>query len=86
MKKGEKIKQASGGLAALAIIIAFFLWWHYSTKIDDYSFCVEACVSDNDYCVSSSIAFDKSSNGWISEYNYQNCFNELDLCVMDCEG
>lgn len=75
--------QIAGGIILLILLLGWaFRWWDNS----EYTDCVDSCVQDHNYCVSSSIDFDNSGDGWIYEYDYEDCFNDLDFCVSDCDS
>lgn len=83
----ENINKISwwGGFGLILIIIGL-VWWFDYIKTDDYSSCVDSCVSDVDFCVDSTIIYDKNFNEYILLGNYENCFSELELCILDCES
>jgi len=95
MKKEEaNTKPKKWGWIVWVIIIILALWvvGGLFDNSEEYSNCVDSCVSDNedcvydvDSCVSDSISYDKSGNGWISEYDFEDCSLDLEMCSLDLE-
>jgi len=69
----------------IIIILALWVVGGLFDNSEEYSSCVSNCVSDNWACVSDSISYDKSGNGWISEYDFEDCSLDLESCVSDCQ-
>lgn len=66
------------------LLFAYFLGFFPfdNTSIKD---CVSDCVSDHDFCVSMTSEFSQSGTEYILYNDYQDCFDDLDMCVSDCE-
>ncbi len=67
----------------IIIIVAYKFIFGSDEKYDSY--CVDDCVMDLDLCRVDSIIYDRDTNGYISEQNYDRCKYELESCISDCE-
>jgi hypothetical protein len=84
-KEKEKQKQAYVGVGLLLVIL-FFVWIYYSDRIDNYSSCVNYCVSDYEDCTFLTIIEDKNYNQYLPYDDYEDCLSELELCVFEIKS
>ncbi len=74
----------AGGIL-IGLAVGFFFIW-FDSDNEEYSNCVDDCVLDFKDCVSNSILFDKLSNGYIPENEFEMCFTDwLEYCSEDCK-
>jgi hypothetical protein len=74
----------------IAIGIIIYLIMAFSLKIFPFDNtnlkdCVDDCVQEHDYCVSSAEEISPSFTRYVLYYNYEDCFSDLEWCVYDCE-
>ncbi|MEA3329346.1 MAG: hypothetical protein U9Q06_01240 [Nanoarchaeota archaeon] len=72
------------------IIIALIFFWIFSPgnskeNIEDYSSCVDWCVSDIGDCAGLSYIIDKDGETWLYGWDFETCFGDLEGCIEDCE-
>jgi hypothetical protein len=71
-------------LGTLAII---YVAWHFlfDYSQEEYSSCVDDCVSDMSSCAFDSTVYDKNRNEFIPQSEFDSCQADLDSCVSDCQ-
>lgn len=67
------------------IILALIIFFYTNSEKDDYISCVSYCIEDHDFCVLDFTIYSTTLEGYISEYDYSDCFYELEDCSRNCE-
>jgi hypothetical protein len=81
----KQTKKKSGFVSkttiVILIILLIFCYWNGQDNLDYYSSCVDGCVSDNSMCM----FFASDLSEYILYDDYDECYNDLEICILDCE-
>jgi len=81
MEKEKKSNRRTFGIGAI-IVIVIIVVLICSGNSEDYKSCVHSCVHELDSC--GYLITDYGSQ-YCTLDDYQSCFDDLDMCISDCE-
>ena len=84
LKENSKNNNLWVWLFIIAAIISFSYWNPFSNN-NDYEYCVDSCVSENDFCLSMNIEVASNFVEYILSEDMEDCQWDLEDCVEDCK-
>jgi hypothetical protein len=74
------------GLIIFCYILGYFLFdFLFDTSKEDYNYCIEDCVSDQESCITwiDSVS-DRDGEEYLPQLEVESCSSDLDSCTSDC--